>query len=268
MSDAGSPGEELPAYGSYGGSAFGEAPMDVGASRRRLVLDSLGVIAAVCGFAVVFGLSARAAGFSAVEAMAMSTILFAGSAQFAAAGSVAAGLGWPAIALQVGSINARHLLYSTTLAPYLEDQPRWLRALMAHVLTDEAFALSIAHFRRIGRADLPGYWWASLGVVFVPWNVFTLVGVALGGAIVEPRALGLDVVFPVAMAGLGLGLIHGRREIVAGVAGAAVAVGVGLSTGAFGGVIVGGLVGPLVAILAERGRLGGPVAGAAPGGAA
>ncbi len=56
------------------------------------------------------------------------------------------------------------------LAPYLADRPRAVRALMAHVLTDEAFALTIAHFRRIRQADMPGFWWAAIVTVFIPWN--------------------------------------------------------------------------------------------------
>ena len=44
------------------------------------------------GFGFVYGLSARDAGFSPIEAMAMSIIVFAGAAQFAAVGYVAGGL--------------------------------------------------------------------------------------------------------------------------------------------------------------------------------
>ena len=60
-------------------------------------------------------------------------------------------------------------------------QPRRERAAMAHVLTDEAFALSLVHFRRLGFADRRGYWLAAIGGVFIPWNLATLVGY-LGGA--------------------------------------------------------------------------------------
>ena len=86
---------------------------------------------------------------------------------------------------------------------------------MAHVLTDEAFALAATHFHRLGRVDVPGYWIGAVLGVFIPWNLATLAGVLLGGAILDPTAFGLDVVFPAAMAGLAVGLVTGRREIVA-----------------------------------------------------
>jgi predicted branched-subunit amino acid permease len=145
-------------------------------------------------------------------------------------------------------INARHFLYAAALAPYFARTPRPVRAIVAHVLTDEAFALSIAHFRRLGRADLRGYWWAALGTTFVPWNVATLVGVLVGGQIPDPGRFGLDVIFPAAMAGLAVGLMTGRREVVAAIVGGVVAVAVSLAWDPAGGIVAGGLLGPLVGL--------------------
>jgi 4-azaleucine resistance transporter AzlC len=222
---------------------------EVAASRRRLQLDGLGIIASAGGFGFVYGLAARAAGFSPLEASAMSVIVFAGAAQFAAVGYVLGGFSWLGIVLLTAFLNARHLLYGAALAPYLADRPRPLRALMAHLLTDEAFALSIAHFRRIGRADLWGYWWAAIVTTFIPWNVATLLGVVVGGQIPEPSRFGLDVIFPAAMAGLAVGLVTGRRELVAALVGAIAAVGVGLAWNQAAGILAGGLLGPLVGLM-------------------
>jgi predicted branched-subunit amino acid permease len=116
---------------------------------------------------------------------------------------------------------------------------------MAHVLTDEAFALAATHFHRVGRADLPGYWIGAILGVFIPWNLATLAGVALGGAIPDPSRFGLDIVFPAAMAGLAVGLMTGRREVVAAGAGAAIGVVGSLVLGPAVGIVIGGLVGPL-----------------------
>ena len=136
-------------------------PLDLPAARRRLWQESAGIAVSATGFGFVYGLAARGAGFSPLEAMAMSVLVFAGAAQFAAVGYVAGGLAWPGVILLTALLNARHLLYSAALAPWLRDRPVAKRAVMAHVLTDEAFALSIAHFRRLGRADDRGYWIAA-----------------------------------------------------------------------------------------------------------
>jgi predicted branched-subunit amino acid permease len=176
----------------------------------------------------------------------MSVIAFAGASQFAAVGYVAQGLPWLPIVVLTFFLNARHLLYSASLAPRLRHLPFAHRAFMAHFLTDEAFALAATHFHRIGRVDVPGYWIGAVLGVFIPWNVATIAGYLLGSAIPDPGVLGLDIVFPAAMAGLAVGLMTGRREVAAAGAGAAIGVGASLVVGPSVGIVLGGLVGPLV----------------------
>jgi 4-azaleucine resistance transporter AzlC len=218
-------------------------------ARRRLLAESLGIAVSAGAFGFVFGLAAHDAGLSPLEAGAMSLIVFAGASQFAAVGYLAAGMPWLAIVVLTGLLNARHLLYAASLAPRLRGMPPRRRAAMAHVLTDEAFALSAAHFHRLGRVDVPGYWMAAMVGVFVPWNLATLAGAVLGGSISDPSVLGLDIVFPAAMAGLAVGLITGRRELVAAGAGAASGVLLSLALGPSLGIVAGGLLGPALAML-------------------
>jgi 4-azaleucine resistance transporter AzlC len=218
------------------------------AARRGLAISGLGFIASAGGFGIVYGLAAREAGISPIEALAMSVLVLSGAAQFAAVGLIAQGAPWPSIIVLTALLNARHLLYSAALAPWLADRPRLQRAAMAHVLTDETFGLAIAHFRRLGRADAQGYWIAA-AFVCLPWPLATLVGVLGGQVIPDPTRLGLDVVFPAAMAGLAVGLVTGRREIVAAILGGCIAVIVGIAAGgAAVGVVAGGLLGPLVGL--------------------
>jgi 4-azaleucine resistance transporter AzlC len=225
---------------------------DLRASRRKLIVDGVGISVSVIGFGLIFGLSARAAGFTPLDATAMSVFVFAGASQFAAVGYVAGGLPWLAVILATALINARHFLYSAALAPYFARERPVIRAARAHLLTDEAFALSIAHFTRIGRTDSFGYWWAAIAVTFIPWNLASLAGVLIGGAIPDPARFGLDVIFPAAMAGLAVALIVGRRELVAALSGAVIGVAVGLAVDPAAGLVAGGLFGPLVAIGAVR----------------
>ena len=178
----------------------------------------------------------------------MSVIVFAGAAQFAAVGYVAAGLPWPGVILLTGLLNARHLLYSAALAPWLRKVPFARRAVMAHLLTDEAFALTISHYRRIGATDERGYWLAAAVCTFIPWNVASLAGVAIGAQIPDPAVFGIDIIFPAAMIGLAVGLVTGRRELVAAIVGAGIAVAVALMTSPAIGIVSGGIIGPLVGL--------------------
>jgi len=179
----------------------------------------------------------------------MSLIAFAGAAQFAAVGYIATGVAWPAIVVLTALLNTRHVLYSAALAPWFRRRSFAERAVAAHLLTDESFALSIAHFRRVGGFDPVGYWFPAIVTTLIPWNIATFAGVTIGDAIVEPQRLGIDVIFPAAMIGLAVGLVTGRRELVAAVVGAAAAVGVSLAISPTIGVIAGGLVGPAIGLL-------------------
>jgi branched chain amino acid efflux pump len=217
--------------------------------RRPLVSDAIGITVSIVGFAFVYGLSAREAGFTPIDALAMSSIAFAGAAQFAAVGYVAGGLPWAGIILLTGLLNARHLLYSAALRPWMRDVPTSRRALMAHFLTDENFALVMAHFRRIGGTDERAYWMSALLFTFIPWNIATLAGVLLGGQIPDPSRFGIDVIFPAAMIGMAVVLITGRRELVAAVAAVAIGVPVALAVSPAVGIVAGGLLGPLVGLI-------------------
>jgi 4-azaleucine resistance transporter AzlC len=147
---------------------------DIGRARRDLVLASLGFAASGLGFGLVYGLAAREAGFSLIEATSMSVFVLAGAAQFAAVGLIADGAGWPSIVLLTALLNARHLLYSAAIAPWLGSRSRLERAAMAHVLTDETFALSLAVALIAGRGNV------FIGILAAV--VFTAVGRAVMGA--------------------------------------------------------------------------------------
>jgi 4-azaleucine resistance transporter AzlC len=229
----------------------GASDGEVGAAQRDLVLASLAFAASGAGFGIVYGLAAREAGFSLVEATAMSVFVLAGAAQFAAVGLIAHGASWASIVLLTALLNSRHLLYSAAMAPWLAGRSRTERATMAYVLTDETFALSLAHFQRLGRVDVVGYWLAA-GIDALSWPVFTAVGVVGGQLIPNPAGLGLDVVFPAAMGGLAVKLANHRPGVAAAAAGAALAVVGGIVVGPAVSIVAGGLFGPFVGLLMER----------------
>jgi predicted branched-subunit amino acid permease len=69
-------------------------------------------------FGIIFGAVAVASGTTPLAAVAMSAIVFAGSAQFIAVELAAAGATPFVIIITAFIVNLRHLLYSLTLAPY------------------------------------------------------------------------------------------------------------------------------------------------------
>jgi predicted branched-subunit amino acid permease len=232
-------------------SSADPGPPSLQAARRRLILDGAGLSVSAIAFGLVYGLAARTADFSLVEMLAMSAFVLAGAAQFAAIGLVTGGVPWLAILLLTTLLNARHVLYSAALAPWLASRRRLERAAIAYVLTDETFGLTLPHFRSLGRADVPGYWIATAFIV-PTWFASNLVGYLGGQGIPDPTRFGIDIVFPAAMAGIAAALVTGRRELVAAVAGAAIAVAFGIAAGPSAGIVAGGLLAPAIALLARR----------------
>lgn len=226
-------------------------------SRKQLLSDALAIAAYALPVGLVYGLLTLQAHFTLADVVVSCLVVLAGGAQFAAAGLVKDHASWAAIAGVTVLVNARHLLYSAAIAPYTTGRSWRERAIMAHFLTDETFALSLAHFRRIGRFDARGYWLGAI-VIAVPWTTGSAIGYIASGA-VDVNRLGLDVAFPAAMAGLSLGMVSGRRDIAAAAGAVLVAVPVGLAAGPSIGLVAGAVIGPLIG-LAMPARPGEPEA--------
>jgi predicted branched-subunit amino acid permease len=241
--------------------------LELRAARRGLIADTAVIAISVGAYGLVFGLSARAVGLTALDALMMSALVFAGAAQFAALGYLG-GVGLAGIVVLTAAVNARNLVYAAALMPWLAARPRPTRALMGHFVNDASFALSMAHFRRLGHTDVWGFWWVAIIGTFLPWNLATIVGALAAGAIPDPSRAGLDVVFPAAMAGTAVTLASDRRAVVAMLVAAPTAVATSLLWDPAGGVLSGALASALVAIGIRRGRpeLPRPASGAdAPG---
>lgn len=151
-------------------------------------------------FGVIYAVSALAAGLSPAQTLAMSILVFAGASQFTAVGMVAAGAGPLAITLTTLVINARHLLMTTSLAPYLRDVGPWRRLPLAALLTDESYAVGIGRYLE-GRGSAAFLMGCNLSL-YTCWPLSAIGGILLGRAIPDPAAYGLDLVFPLTFIGL------------------------------------------------------------------
>src|SRR6202048_2258755 len=113
----------------------------------------LPILLGVLPFGLIYGVSARSAGLPVIAAQAMSFIVFAGSAQFVTVQLISAGIPVSIIILTACLLNLRHALYSASLAPYVKQLPRRWKMLLAYVLTDEAYAVTITHYRQSDDVD-------------------------------------------------------------------------------------------------------------------
>ena len=203
-------------------------------------------------FGLIYGALAVASGLSKGAAMAMSAIVFAGSAQFVALGLVAAGAPLLIIFLTTFIVNLRHMLYSATLLPYLKNLPQRWRIPLAFWLTDETFAVTI-HRVREGDAS-PFRHWFQLGsslAMYLNWQLWCLVGLILGDRIPDASSWGLDVAMPIAFIGMTIPFVKNMPMVVCVLtAGASALLTVGLPYKL--GIVLSALVGILAGLVTER----------------
>ncbi len=144
------------------------------------------------GFA--YGVLAQKTGLSAVNTLAMSLLVFAGSAQLIAVGLFAAGTGPASIILTTFIVNLRHLLMSAALAPYLRGWRSWLQALFAFQLTDETFAIHASRFP-VKSPVKPEIFSVNI-IAQSAWLAGTFLGLIASSLISDVTPIGLDYALP------------------------------------------------------------------------
>jgi 4-azaleucine resistance transporter AzlC len=152
------------------------------------------VVPSILAYGVVWGGLARQAGLSEGELVAMCLLVTAGTAQFVALPMLQASApAWLLVATTY-VVNLRHYLMAASLAPYFAHLSRGRLALLAHGVTDESYALTMARFGR--QAAHPAYFAGSSAATYAAWYVGAAAGGVLGGRIPDPHRYGLDFVFP------------------------------------------------------------------------
>jgi 4-azaleucine resistance transporter AzlC len=201
----------------------------------RGIRDELPILVGVVPFGLIYGVSAVGARIPAAMAQAMSSVIFAGSAQFVTAQLVGAGL--PALVIIVTGVivNLRHLLYSASIAPYTRHLNRMWKVVLAYLLTDEAYAVAITHYRagdalasdgpaEPASAHLHRHWYflgAGLAL-WSSWQASTAVGVFVGANV--PKSWSLDFTLPLTFIALVVPTLKDRPGVAAALAAGLVAI--------------------------------------------
>lgn len=205
---------------------------EVLAPYHREVLRELGngikgelpIAIGVIPFGMIFGVIAVGAGIPPLLAQAMSFIVFAGSAQFIGAQLIGAATPGAIILLTTFIVNARHLLYSASIAPYLRPlSPLW-RTVLAYLLTDEAYAVTILDFRNNPSNRVARHWFL-LGAgltLWSAWQMSTAVGVFLGAQV--PSTWGLDFTLALTFIGLVVPALRNHADVAAALTAGVVAL--------------------------------------------
>ena len=167
------------------------------------VRESLPLVLASVPFGILYGALAQASGLSLFTSMAMSLVVFAGSAQFVAVSLLLSATPILVIVLATFFINLRHLMYSAHLTEHIRHLPAPLRALLAFWLTDETFATVANKINSNFEPKLLHYYYLGSAIfMYVNWQVCSYLGYEIGRQLSDPLSWGLDIALVVAFIGV------------------------------------------------------------------
>jgi len=213
------------------------------------VRDEAPILLGVVPFGLLYGALAISSHLSTAAAQAMSSIIFAGSAQFIAAQLVGTGTAGLVIVMVVFVVNLRHALYSASIAPHVKHLNTGWKLLLSYLLTDEAYAVTITRYNREGDSDTAHWYFLGAGLtLWTSWQLSTGVGIFIGAQI--PTSWPLDFILPLTFIALVVPALKDR----AGVAAAVVAATVGLLALGFPyktGLVLAAMIGILTGLLVE-----------------
>ena len=201
-------------------------------------------------FGMITGAAATSAGVDPWLGMAMSVIVFAGSAQLAAISLMAQHAPGGIVVLTVLVVNLRMMMYSAAVAPYFRNTPRLRKWLFAYLLTDAAFALLTT---KVDKVQVPrhvdAYYFGATSLLWLAWQLSVAIGIFAGTLV--PAKWSLDFAIPLVFISLVLPALQTKSHWTAAIA-ASLAAAFCTSLPLKLGLIVAAATGVLAGVWSER----------------
>ena len=172
---------------------------------------------AVFTWALVTGIAMAKSDISTAEAVGMSLLVYAGSAQLAALPLIAGNFPFWTIFLTAIIVNLRFVIFSAGIQPYFKDKTYWKRSILGYINGDLTFALFMS---RYPRADgNPSHTPFFIGMAAANWSVWqtgSLAGIFLASFI--PSSWGLAYAGTLALIAILLPMLEGWPARLAAIA--------------------------------------------------
>src|SRR6266852_577217 len=188
---------------------------------REGALASAGLLVGIVPWGIVAGVAMASAGLT--QTLAMSVLVFAGTAQLAVLPLLVAKAPlWVMVATAL-VVNLRYVIYSAVLAPHFEHLPRLWRVLLSYITVDGVFALFAGRYRPEDRN--PHKHWYFLGgslVMWCAWQLSSWMGIFAGAMI--PGRWSLEFASTLALIALLIPLLFDRAVVCGALAAGGVAL--------------------------------------------
>ena len=173
------------------------------------IIDVSPLMIPVVPFGLIFGVLSIEIGFTPLETMGMSIIIFGGASQIILLQLFSGGASSLVIISSVGAVNSRHLLYGAVVSEHLSELKLIWKIIISYFLVDQAFARSNEYFKK--NSDKNKYFHLVGGGItcWVIWQTTTFLGIVVGSFI--PEKLGLSFAVPLTFLAL---LVNDFRKFI------------------------------------------------------
>lgn len=190
---------------------------------RRGVLEMADIALGIAAWGLITGITMVKSGLGVPLALAMTLLVYAGSAQLTALPLIASGapawLVWAAAAC----VNLRFVIFSAGWRPYFGHLPRARRARLAYFAADLNYVVFMRRFPAPQPApEQQPYFWGGAAITWVAWQSASLTGIALAEQI--PPQWGIGFAGTLALLALTCSMLTDRGTWVSGAVAASAAV--------------------------------------------
>jgi len=181
----------------------------------------------IAAWGLMTGVAMVKSGMSAVEALAMTFLVYAGSSQLASIPLIVAGApAWVILATGF-CVNLRFVVFSLHLRPYLMHMPRWRRMTHGYLTADMTYAMFTRRFPHpvepaAERAEQEAYLAGNYFVTWTSWMLPGVAGILLANLI--PSAWGLGFAGVLCLIGILCSLANTRLRMLSALLAGAAAV--------------------------------------------
>lgn len=155
------------------------------------IKDSVPTMIGYFSIGIAAGVVGAAANLSVLEVGLLSSLVYAGAAQFIICALLAAGSPFYAIIFATFIVNLRLFLLNMTLAPSFSKYTLLRNTRIGALVTDETFGVAAA--RITAGEEISDRWMSGLNIAAnICWILSCMLGAAFGQWITNPEVLGLD----------------------------------------------------------------------------
>jgi predicted branched-subunit amino acid permease len=185
--------------------------------------DMAGIAVGIAAWGLVTGMAMMNSGMGLPLALAMSLLVFAGSAQLATMPLIASSAPLWVIWGTAACVNLRFVIFSAAWRPYVIHLTFWQRLRMAYFTADLNYVLFMRRFPQPQPApEQQPYFWGGASINYASWHLSSLLGIALADVI--PAEWNMGFAGTLALLGLMTSLLVGKAAWLAAAVSALAAV--------------------------------------------